>query len=183
MDIYSHAWPDGLNLGGFNTKRKYKRITSYRTITINSGWDIWDWFDFDDIVQQESEYNDVEIDGSTQDWTTYDKKDWRRFDLDEIIELKQDSFSAGCEIYLWGCRAAGNPTRDSSSIASKLASHIGNGCSVYAFAGDGGSMLVTDTNGKIVYNGNMIPAKAWFNKNGKDTQGIDPMTLFEKFSY
>lgn len=180
VDIYSHAYGYGINLGGFLGKKKYRRKTGEKEVRTNSSWDLGGWLDWDDTVKKVPVYGDVEIDSKNVDWRA-NKSDWRCFETDEISLISKSSFLPSCEIFFWGCNAGGHDDYDEkTSIANLMAKHIG--CTVYAYKGGGGAMFITKSDGKtVVPNGNMITANIWFNNKGKDLTSIDPMKYLTKF--
>ncbi|WP_062054660.1 hypothetical protein [Aquimarina longa] len=180
LDIYSHAWQHGINLGGFTGKRTIDGV-EYDGDTIN-------WLDEvqdggRDLRRVEIHEN-VYIPASTQ--TT------------ELTELAITSFADGCEIYFWGCNAGGQLTSSGDhvlsnqpymedpkgSFAQEFAETVGKG-NVYALVGKGtgaGSMFKTDKNGENVYtDGEMLPANIALNHNNINTVTLNAMDYMKKF--
>ncbi|WP_339699543.1 hypothetical protein [uncultured Marixanthomonas sp.] len=180
LDIYSHAWQHGINLGGFTGKR-----------TIDGKEYDGDSLDWTDDVQDGGRdlrrveiHEDQYITGSSQ--TT------------ELGNLESDSFVADCEVYFWGCNAGGQLTSSGKHVTSnepyieepketfaqEFALKMGKG-SVYALVGKGigaGSMFKTDKNGKNIYSdGEMLPANIALNHSNKNTVKLDAMNYMKKF--
>jgi|GEM_PF-6948857 len=163
IDIYSHAWDGAIGLGGYTDKRTYIRKTGEREVRTNSGWDLGDWFDFDDTVKKVPIYGDIDIDaGKTKEewedfWTK--NKAWRQFDTNDVKKIKKGTVLKDCEIYFWGCNAGGTEeARAKDSIAQAFAKHLG--CKAFGFCGGGGAMFTTDAKGKNYYdNGVMVTAR------------------------
>ena len=172
LDIYSHAWVQGLNLGGFEGKRMIEGIEYY------SEQLIWD-------KKEEKGYDLRRVEMLKG----------------ELENLNEFAFSDNVEVYLWGCNAGGqldpkgkhiavNGYSDPSSkdpkntFAQKLAEKIGKG-SVFALVGKGnggGSMFKTDEKGIAFYDdAEMLPANISLNHNNINTKKLKAKDYFKKF--
>jgi hypothetical protein len=179
LDIYSHAWQYGLNLGGFKGKRKVG----------------------DKILDGDKiDWGNRDQDGGT---------DLRRVETDEdlylnstesseLLKISSKKFGKDCAIYLWGCNAGGQLSPQGIHVASndpyikdpkdtfaqKLAETIGKG-NVFALVGKGneaGSMFKTDSHGNNYYNdGEMIPANISANYKDKNTKSLNAIKYMKKF--
>ena len=172
LDIYSHAWLQGLNLGGFKGKRVIEGIE------YNSEKLVWD-------KNGEKGYNLRLVEMMKG----------------ELENLNNFVFSDDVEVYLWGCNAGGqldpkgnhialNGKEESffkdpkNTFAQKLAEKIGKD-SVFALVGkgkDGGSMFKKDEKGINFYDdGEMLPANISYNHNNVNTKKLKANDYFKKF--
>ena len=179
LDIYSHSWAHGLNLGGFIGKRVINNI-EYNSNDI-------DWNE--NKQDKGRDLRRVEI---------YENRYIESTEINELDKLKSSVFSNDVEIYLWGCNAGGQLDRSGNHIANneplvkdprdtfaqKLAEKIGKG-SVFALVGkgkEGGSMFKTDEKGIAFYDdAEMIPANISYNRNNRGTKNLKAKDYFKKF--
>lgn len=210
LDIYTHAWAQGLNLGGFTgvyqTTRKVYKDEKYKAEE-----PCWGFFTCEvEKIRQVIADETIELQSDKIDWSpgSIEGDDLRHVNIKDLSNslknLKSSSFNANQETYLWGCNAGGQldpnnkhilqnahaPTNrpliedPKLSFAQKLGEIIGKG-KVYALVGKGwagGSMFKTDATGKPVYSdGEMIPANIHFNNKGKNTKNLKAKDYMKEF--
>lgn len=186
LDVYSHGWLHGMNLGGF---------TGMRT-----------------IGGVEHNSNNIDWDRKIQD----SGRDLRRVEIhedrylsggtgsNELIAIDSSKFMDDTEVYFWGCNIGGqlDPSGKhigqnrsdahglpliadpKESFAQYFAVQLGKG-SVFALVGKGvaaGSMFKIDENGRNYYDdGEMLPANISYNHNNRNTKRLKAVNYMKKF--
>lgn len=187
LDVYSHGWLHGLNLGGFIGKRLIGGI--------------------------EMDSDTIDWDASAQN----SGRDLRRVDIhestympgsletNELVNIDSDKFSNKVEVYLWGCNVGGQLSRTGihvgqnnkdgtvmiedpkKSFAQYFALQIAKG-SVYALVGKGyagGSAFKLDEKGKNYFeDGEMLPANIVLNYRDikkQPSKGLKANNYMKKF--
>lgn len=172
LDVYSHSWLQGLNLGGFKGKRVIDGI----------------------------EYSSEKLVWDTDGEKGYDLRLVQMM-KNELENLDKSVFSDCVEVYIWGCNAGGQLDSKGKHIAAngethpyfkdpkntfaqKLAERIGKG-NVYALVGKGvagGSMFKIDEKGKPFYDdGELLPANISYNYNNINTKRLKATDYLKKF--
>lgn len=179
LDVYSHAWPQGLNLGGFRGKR----------------------------VIGDVEYDSTKMDWTSEE--VGNGRDLRSVNIvkntsssgNELLKINKKAFADNVEVYFWGCNAGGqlnangehilyngdipaNLNTPKNSFAQAFSHRVGNG-TVYALVGkgkDGGSMFKQDEGGNPYYDdAEMIPANIAANNKYKNTKKLKAIDYLKKF--
>lgn len=172
LDIYSHAWLQGLNLGGFKGTRTIGGV----------------------------EYNSNTLDWKTDLGKGYDLRLVQML-KNELESLDNSVFLDDTEVYLWGCNAGGqldpkgnhialNGREESffkdpkNTFAQNLAKKIGKG-NVFALVGkgrEGGSVFKRDERGGEYYeDGELLPANISANRGHKNTKNLKAKDYLKKF--
>ncbi|MBW3521427.1 hypothetical protein [Chryseobacterium sp. NKUCC03_KSP] len=186
LDVYSHAWLHGINLGGFAGKRNIDGI--------EIDGDKYDWSD--DNQDKGKDLRRVEI---------HENLYLKSSETNELTSnLDESVFANDIEVYFWGCNAGGQLDSKGNhigqnestsegiplikdpkeSFAQAFADKLGKG-NVYALVGKGvhaGSMFKTDERGKNYFeDGEMIPANISYNYGNKNTKKLKAIDYMKKF--
>lgn len=186
MDIYSHGWLHGLNLGGFRGTRNISGVL------LNSNDIDWDT----PIPNKGRDLRRVEI-----------HKDWYMGgnESNELVKISSNQFVDDVEVYFWGCNIGGQLSRNGEhvgqnnqdgtimiedpkeSFAQYFAKQINKG-TVYALVGKGysaGSMFKIDEKGNNFYDdGEMLPANivlTYLQARKQPSSGLKAIDYMKKF--